>query len=402
MTEEHHRASDPEQQPERQGVDAVDRSSNLRYRVGDRFLIFAERGLRYALPAQRVREALLLPRLTVLEETPPWVVGAFERLGMLVPLISPALALHHQPSPAATANSLGVIAERDGHFLALHADAVLDLAPAQRLLPIPPDRLGQLAGDDSATANAESAFGHPSEAVSATPIIEVELALEQHMVPVLEIDAIRLHAQSAEEVSDLPEHRLQDFERELGETDKHRLAERTLDYSRILTRGRQQDAAAFVVFELAGERFAFAASDSVELARIGGLFPIPGAPSHVLGFSPLRGDVITLVDVRAALGLSTRGFWEPPMMVVIRFEGHLVGIAIDSSLGLVRTDARSVDELPLKLRHAGTRWLCASIHPDAGVYAAAEDRGGAIIHPIAVIKLEDLLTHSGLVVDQVG
>jgi chemotaxis signal transduction protein len=123
----------------------------------------------------------------------------------------------------------------------------------------------------------------------------------------------------------------------------------------------------------------------------------------VLGFSPLRGDVITLVDVRAALGLGTRGFWEPPMMIVIGFEGHLVGIAIDSSLGLVRANPRPLDELPLRLRGTGSRWLRASIHPgagdeDAGRFATLEPS----MHPIAVIELAGLLTHSGLIVEQVG
>jgi purine-binding chemotaxis protein CheW len=386
-----------------QDGDGVVSPSALRYCVGDRFLIFSEQGLRYALPASRVREALLLPRLTVLEETPPWVVGAFERHGMLVPLIGPALALHHQPSPAARVSDLGIIADRGGHMVALHADAVLDLAPAQRVLPIPPDRLGQLHRANNTTANPGDAMDHPSETISAAPIIEYEIALEQGMVPVLEIDAIRLHAQCADEVSDLPEHRLQTFERELTETDKDRLAARTLEYSGISVRGRQQDADAFVVFELAGERFAFAASESVELARIGNLFPVPGAPSHVLGFSPLRGDVITLVDVRTALGLATRGFWEPPMMVVMRYEGQLTGIAIDSSLGLVRANRRPVDELPLKLRHAGARWLIGAIHPSGDIATAAQEpavAGGSLVHPLAVINLEALLAHGGLVVEQ--
>ncbi len=40
-------------------------------RLDQPFLIFHERGMRYALPAGSVREALRMPRLTPLEETAP-------------------------------------------------------------------------------------------------------------------------------------------------------------------------------------------------------------------------------------------------------------------------------------------------------------------------------------------
>ena len=371
------------------------------YSAGDRFLIFAECGSRYAIPALLVQEALLLPKLTALEETPPWVVGAFERLGALVPVISPALALHHQQTPAAGVSDLGIITDRSGYLVALHADEVVGLVPAQRVLPLPPDRLEELRGANAPSPCTVQEPESEPETIAATPIIQNEIALEDGMVPVLEADALRLHAASAAEVTDLPEQRLQTFERALGDADKARLAARALDYSRSSVAKQQRSLDGFVVVEIAGERFAFPAAESLELVRIGGLFPVPGAPAHVLGFSALRGEVITLVDVRAPLGLSTGGLWEPPMMIVLQFRDQHTGIAIDSAIALIRAELGPIGELPVTLRHSAAPWLRGCIHPPQGLAGTADATASeSASHPLAVIHLAALLGGGGLVVDQ--
>jgi hypothetical protein len=104
----------------------------------ERFLVFTLGGDSYALAAPQVRECLSLPRLTVLDETAPWVIGAFDLRGELTPVVSVG-AWCGAPLEAARRGDLVVVTKVDGHPLGLHADAVLGTEP---VLAVPTPRVG--------------------------------------------------------------------------------------------------------------------------------------------------------------------------------------------------------------------------------------------------------------------
>jgi purine-binding chemotaxis protein CheW len=356
------------------------------------FLIFSERGMRYALPASRIREALRLPRLTALEETAPWVLGAFELRGELVPLLSPALCLRHPPIPSAQLSDLAVVADCIGHPMAFHADEITTLARARSLFRIPTDAAGNGNGN----------------------VIAYEIALDDGIARVLDPRRVRLHAVDAAEVSDLPNDRLSSFEQGLDAAALQELSARAAQYSLVPGASAKNSDESFVLLGIDRETLAAPATDCLELVRIGALVPVPGTPAHILGFGALRGEVITVVDVRSALGLATAGLWEPPLMVVIRFGGQLTGIAVDAAFAIHRTRLGPCEELPLALRTTGERWLRGAIHVDAdriqsevpsnaGSGADSGADSGASQdhqHPLPVVDLAALLEWGRLIVDE--
>jgi chemotaxis signal transduction protein len=172
----------------------------------DRFLVFTEGEVRYALELNEVRESLRLPRLTVLEETAPWVVGAFDLRGELVPVVSPATCLR-QPVPAAAVSDLVIVADAGGHPLGLHASDVLGLKPA-RSLPTP------LAETDDAATTA--------------PLPCAEVTFADGTAWVLKPERIRIHARDAAEVADLPDGRIRDFEQGISPSDLATLDRRAI------------------------------------------------------------------------------------------------------------------------------------------------------------------------------
>ena len=337
------------------------------------FLIFSERGGRYALPAAIVREALRLPRLTALEETAPWVLGAFELRGELVPLVSPSLCLHHPPIPTARLSDLAVVADRDGHPLAFYANEITTLAIPRRVLPIPAD-----SADDG-------------------NIIAYEIALEDGIARVLDPARVRLHATDTTEVSDLPDQRLSAFEQALDASAIERFAARATRYSLIPSMSTTHGQESFALLGIGGASLAMAASDCLELVRIGPLVPAPCTPAHILGLCALRGEVVPLVDVRSALGLPAHGLWEPPMMAVIRFDGQRTGIAVDAAFSVALTRLEPATELPLALRTAGEHWLRGAIRVKAdGKQPNAGQING---RPLPVVDVGALLESGRLVVD---
>lgn len=87
---------------------------------------------------------------------------------------------------------------------------------------------------------------------------------------------------------------------------------------------------------IGAEEYALPVEDVLEVAELGDLTRVPGAPSGVLGVRNLRGQVLPVVDLAALLG---SGDGEPAeRMVVAERCGARTGLAVDRVVG--------VEELP--------------------------------------------------------
>lgn len=85
---------------------------------------------------------------------------------------------------------------------------------------------------------------------------------------------------------------------------------------------------AHLLVRVEGERYALPIHDVVEVARIGELTPVPGAPHAVLGVQNLRGQVVPVVDLGAVVGMprsEKRG-----ALVVVDDSGQPAGLAVDA------------------------------------------------------------------------
>ena len=89
-------------------------------------VVFTLAGGAYAVSAALVRDSLSLPRLTPLDDTPDYLLGAFDLRGELVPVVSPA-RLGGRRLKLASSGDLVVVIDVMAFPLALHADSVLGL-----------------------------------------------------------------------------------------------------------------------------------------------------------------------------------------------------------------------------------------------------------------------------------
>ena len=88
------------------------------------------------------------------------------------------------------------------------------------------------------------------------------------------------------------------------------------------------------VFALAGQPFAIDVTQVREVAIFEEWTTMPLAPPHLVGVANLRGDVVPIVDARAALGLAaSRGGRKVPTLIV-EAEGFEVALVIDGEVSL--------------------------------------------------------------------
>lgn len=83
-----------------------------------------------------------------------------------------------------------------------------------------------------------------------------------------------------------------------------------------------------------------------EINRQLDLTVVPNAPAFVRGVVNLRGDVVTVVDLRTILGLEPAPFTQSTRNVVVRSGMERVGLLVDSVADVVTVKAGEIEKPP--------------------------------------------------------
>jgi purine-binding chemotaxis protein CheW len=81
-----------------------------------------------------------------------------------------------------------------------------------------------------------------------------------------------------------------------------------------------------------------------EISRYCTVTPVPGAPESVSGVMSLRGEVVTVLDLRAVLGLGKTECARQTRNVIVHAGGERIGLLVDRVADVVR--AATADLLP--------------------------------------------------------
>src|SRR5215212_10563673 len=105
-----------------------------------------------------------------------------------------------------------------------------------------------------------------------------------------------------------------------------------------------------VRFRLGDESFALPVAQVLEVAELGSLARVPGAPPSVLGVRNLRGQVLPVIDLAGVLG--TAHARRAQRLVITEEAGRRAGLAID--------EVTDVAELTGPLQDAHSPFLSGS------------------------------------------
>lgn len=103
------------------------------------------------------------------------------------------------------------------------------------------------------------------------------------------------------------------------------------------------------------------------------IFPVPTAPSHVLGVINLRGNIVPIVDIRPALSLPHKS--APGQIAVVKHGAMMLGIVVDNVSAVLSVPENSIQALPADAgaQQTGgrnrTRFLMGLIPRDGGAAA---------------------------------
>jgi purine-binding chemotaxis protein CheW len=83
-----------------------------------------------------------------------------------------------------------------------------------------------------------------------------------------------------------------------------------------------------------------------EVLRVAEIAPVPGAPDYVLGIINLRGNVVTVIDMRNRFGLMSKDKDDASRVVIIETDGQIIGILVDSVAEVVELRVSEIETAP--------------------------------------------------------
>jgi purine-binding chemotaxis protein CheW len=123
-----------------------------------------------------------------------------------------------------------------------------------------------------------------------------------------------------------------------------------------------------------------------EFTDIDKIVPIPCCPSYILGNLNLRGEIVTLVDLRHLLNLPLTDWGSNLKAMVVHLEDLVVGVAIEQVCDVTYVHSSQVMPVPAAIHSSKDEYLRGTV--------AYRDR------MMSLLDLAKILTDGCLVVDE--
>ncbi|ATH08718.1 hypothetical protein BIY24_12395 [Halobacteriovorax marinus] len=102
----------------------------------------------------------------------------------------------------------------------------------------------------------------------------------------------------------------------------------------------------FLEFSLGDEEYAIPLLSVREVISVPETTPIPKAPSHFLGIMNLRGQVISVVDMRTKLKIKAKENNSEESVIIVDLDGMNLGIVVDSINKVLAFTLKDINEVP--------------------------------------------------------
>lgn len=334
------------------------------------YLVFALHNRYYGIPAQDVREIFLLPEIYGVAEAPTPSIGVINLRGTLLSVLDLSQRLGQGSHHYALSDCIIVLTQQE-QSVAVVVSCVFDV------VMLTPERSGlsTLFTGYAASDNASACLGLAQ--------------WEDHVVTLLDTTTLLRSNQADFSKTDLQGAITVFQERFFSQaTPKERLQlqERAESLRHAVVEDRFHEQIPLAVVGMQGERFALPVEYIREFTSIRGVTPIPCCPSHIVGNMNLRGEILTLVDIRQVLQLEVQGQEPLSQAVVVQLNELIAGITVDTVFDVMYIQPASIAPIPVATHSIHEEYL-------RGVVTFQE-------HQVSLLDLNKLLTSGELLVNE--
>ncbi len=333
---------------------------------------FSLDGQIYGLPVDKVEEVIPLPEISFCESSSPFVEGVIDLRGEIIPLFNLKAMLGMEKSSPSLTDPVVVVRDDRGVQAGLIVNALSGVVnlPAGEISPA--SRLRE-----EACSQYVSAMGRWEGELLR--VLDPEKILGKGVKDELfeKEGKIREKIKGRLDRSVVP--------REIfKEEEKNILAERRIALSRKLEEDDQGKMLKVLTFDLGDECYGIPTEFVLEIAKsLPPIARVPCVPGWIAGVMNLRGDILTVVDLKKILEIGDSGD-SPPGSIVVVQEG-------EKKVALLSENIRGVSDIPFGR-------IDSPMVPERKGYL----KGEAVIEgaPLIILDMERLLSDERLVVDE--
>ncbi len=135
----------------------------------------------------------------------------------------------------------------------------------------------------------------------------------------------------------------------MDEEKKKALRQRARELAKEPSReGLSEEGTLYLEFRIGSERYAIDAARIREVYLLKRITPVPCTPSFVLGIVNLRGQIVSVMDIREILGIRDSPISDTAKVVVMCTPDMEIAIVVDDVLGIRVISSKDVtDDLSL-------------------------------------------------------
>lgn len=127
--------------------------------------------------------------------------------------------------------------------------------------------------------------------------------------------------------------------------------------------------AQLATFFVADQLFGLEIDRVQEINRRLDVTSVPHAPEAVLGVINLRGEVVTVIDLRSVLGMGRSDVSENSRNMIVSHDGELVGLCVDRIADILNISTEDIDHAPPNLSDIESRHLSGVVPLGTGLVA---------------------------------
>lgn len=302
------------------------------------YLIFTYNNLMYGVPAHKVQEVFFLPQLTPIPEAPNDIIGAVNVRGKIVPIMDLNLRFGYEQTDYNVNDNVVIIN---------HQELNLGIITTQ---------VHEVRVIDEYTITSELSHDHHFTELKQEKFISGIVQQEDKLILLLDIEALLRYTESQELDLNFDLFELEKAEEKAEENTEDSVLDETelipvkksvffpnaTDYERKLLQKRANNLRESVklkdftglkpisIFTLNQEFFGVELSLVQEFIKFKQVTPIPCTPNFIMGNINLRGEVITIIDIRGLFNLPLSMIKSENQAVIVNVEDVVVGVMIDA------------------------------------------------------------------------
>jgi purine-binding chemotaxis protein CheW len=339
------------------------------------YLIFRLHDSQYGIAASQVREIFQLPELTPIAEAPGDIIGILNLRGRILPVMHLARRLG-QPISALRLSDTVIVLDWQGLQVGMVVDQVytvqtIDPADieanfsygrdnpihtafmsgvaqidADMIVLLNPETLIRQS-DQVATLIGETVHDHTETALTSNPDqVTVRATQPTPAMPQKDDDSGDLEDLR---VDPLLSNFYQAYWAQITPEERQIFRQRADDLRLTFADPDSTEQVPLAVIGLGDEYFALDLGIVREFINIRSVTPLPCCPQHIVGNMNLRGEVMTLVDIRTALHLPVATNKTAAKAIVVEVDDVIAGITVDGVFDVMYMPASEITAIPSAL-----------------------------------------------------